>query len=60
MKRIIIKAILYRVITNFVVQTGSWILFRKIEINVVFALWEVFRTIFYFVYDYMWEKIGKR
>jgi len=56
MKERIIKAILYRIITNLVVQISSWIVFRKIEINIIFAIWEVFRTMFYFVYDYIWER----
>ncbi len=55
----LVKSVLYRIFAFSIGQTISWLLFHRIEINLVVALVDIIQTIGYFFYELIWDKFAK-
>jgi len=59
-KRLALKALLYRVLSLIWVQFMTWVIFQKVDINLVVLFSDiVITTPFYFIFDLIWNK-GKK
>lgn len=59
MRRRLLKAILYRLSATIIVQITSWIICREIRVNVVVALTDIVSTLWYYFFDWVWDKKAK-
>lgn len=55
-KTLLLKALLYRGLTIGITQSILWILFKRIDFNLIALLIEGLRTIWYFLYDFLWRE----
>ncbi len=53
------KSVLYRFLAFSIGQTITWLLFHRIEINLVVALVDTVQTIGYFFFELLWDRTVK-
>ncbi len=59
LKRKLAKSISYRIFAFSIGQAITWLLFHRIEINLVVALVDTVQTIGYFFYELLWDRIAE-
>lgn len=58
-KKRILKTLTYRISTNVIIQLLLFLVFHRVELNLVIGILEVVRGAWYFIHEEIWERWGK-
>ena len=56
MRRRLAKTLIYRLSTIIFIQIFIWFTCHKVEFNLIVGIGEIIRFIYYYIYDWLWDR----